>query len=56
MSPRVRAVLLPAVLVILGIVLLFAGEADDSPGLGGIGLILAIAATVVGVRAYRRVR
>lgn len=56
MSSQLRAVALPAVLVLLGIALLFAGEADDSPGLGGIGLLLAIGAVVMGVRGYRRAR
>lgn len=34
---------LSAVLVVLGAVLMYFGQIDDSPGLGGIGLILIVA-------------
>ncbi|WP_156869735.1 hypothetical protein [Sporichthya polymorpha] len=54
MSPRVRVLVLPVLLIVLGAFLVVAGEADDSPGLGGIGLILAAAAAFFGYRRYRR--
>jgi hypothetical protein len=44
-----------AVLVIaLGFACIAYGEADDSPGLQGIGVLLVIATVVVSVRAVRR--
>ena len=46
-------VLLVAALGIAGVVL---GEADDSPGLQGLGGLLVIGAVVVGVRTVRRAR
>jgi hypothetical protein len=45
-----------ALAIALGIAALVAGQADDSPGLGGIGLLLIIGAVVVGVRRVRRGR
>ncbi len=44
-----------AVLVIaLGVAAVVYGEADDSPGLQGIGVLLVIGAVVLGVRMVRR--
>lgn len=40
--------------VTFGAFAVVAGEADDSPGLQGVGVLLAIAAVVVGVRAIRK--
>lgn len=40
--------------VALGVAAVVAGGADDSPGLQGIGVLLAIAAVVFGVRTLRR--
>ena len=47
------AVLLVIALGLAGVVL---GEADDSPGLQGLGVVLVIGALVVGVRSVRRAR
>lgn len=45
---------LNALLVALvGLALVLAGDADDSPGLGGIGLLVGLAAVVLGVRGWR---
>jgi drug/metabolite transporter (DMT)-like permease len=43
-------------LVGLGVAAVVAGEADDSPGLQGIGVLLVLGALVLGVRALRRAR
>jgi hypothetical protein len=44
-----------AVLVIaLGVAAVVYGEADDSPGLQGIGVLLVIGTVVLGVRMVRR--
>ena len=43
-----------ALLAALGLFLLSAGQADDSPGLGGIGLLVLIGAVVLVVRGLRR--
>ena len=41
----------PAVAAVaFGAVLLYLGEIDDSPGLGGIGLILMVGAVILAVR------
>ncbi|MDO5668609.1 MAG: hypothetical protein Q4G50_01260 [Corynebacterium sp.] len=48
--------LLALAAVLLGAVLLYLGELDDSPGLGGIGLILMVAAVVGAVRVTLRGR
>ena len=45
-----------ALLFALGVAAVFAGEADDSPGLGGIGLIVAGIAVWRGVVFVRRRR
>ena len=44
------------VVIALGIAAMAAGQADDSPGLGGIGLLLIIGTLVLGVRSLRRRR
>jgi VIT1/CCC1 family predicted Fe2+/Mn2+ transporter len=49
----VVAVLVVVALGITGVVL---GEADDSPGLQGLGVLLAVGAVVLGTRALRRAR
>ena len=49
----VVAVLLAVALGAAGVVL---GEADDSPGLQGLGVLLALGAVVLGVRSLRRAR
>jgi hypothetical protein len=50
--------LFPIILRILGFALgVFAvifGEADDSPGLQGIGLILLVAVFISGIKAFKR--
>jgi hypothetical protein len=49
--------ILVAVLAIgLGVAAIVLGEADDSPGLQGLGLLLVIGAVVLGVRTARRSR
>ena len=40
--------------VAVGIAGLVAGEADDSPGLQGLGALLVLGAVVLGVRSARR--
>ena len=42
--------LLAVVAVAFGALLLYLGELDDSPGLGGIGLILIVVAVIASVR------
>ena len=42
--------LLPIGLNTLGIFALIGGELDDSPGLGGIGLILIVFATYISIK------
>ncbi|WP_204263431.1 hypothetical protein [Geodermatophilus normandii] len=42
--------------VALGVAGVVLGEADDSPGLQGLGGLLVIGAVVFGVRAARRAR
>ena len=54
-----RSVLVVAavlVLVVVGVAGMVLGEADDSPGLQGLGLLLIAGAVALGVRAVRRVR
>lgn len=47
----------PAVAAVaFGAVLLYLGEIDDSPGLGGIGLILMVGAVILAVRHALRSR
>lgn len=45
-----------AVLLVLGVAAVVAGGWDDSPGLQGIGVLLALAAAAVMRRALRRRR
>jgi len=47
---------LVVVAVVIGIAAIVFGEADDSPGLQGLGALLAIGAIVFAVRAARRRR
>ncbi|WP_367129665.1 hypothetical protein [Saccharothrix sp. HUAS TT1] len=49
-------VLTAGFVIALGITAVVLGGADDSPGLQGIGVLLVIAAVVLGVRAVRRDR
>ncbi len=42
--------------VAVGAAAVVAGEADDSPGLQGLGVLLALGAVALGVRAARRSR
>jgi len=42
--------------VAVGAAAVVAGEADDSPGLQGLGVLLAVGAVVLGVRSVRRGR
>ena len=55
MRPLLTAVAVVA-LVVVGVLGMVAGEADDSPGLQGIGGLLILGALVLGVRAVRRGR
>jgi hypothetical protein len=45
-----------AIAVVIGALAVVAGEADDSPGLQGLGVLLAGGAVVLGVRRMRRSR
>jgi hypothetical protein len=54
--PRVVTYLLTLLAVALGAAAVVAGEADDSPGLQGIGVLLAVGAIVLLVRSVRRGR
>jgi MYXO-CTERM domain-containing protein len=51
-----RSWLLVAVVVLLGVATVVAGETDDSPGLQLIGGLLALSAVAVGARRARRGR
>ncbi len=54
---RPRAFILAAILAIaIGVAAIVIGEADDSPGFQGLGLLLVIATVVLGVRRVRRGR
>ena len=48
--------LLALLVVLFGALLLYLGELDDSPGLGGIGLILMVGAALLAVRHRLRTR
>jgi len=48
--------LLALLVVLFGALLLYLGELDDSPGLGGIGLILMVGAALLAVRHRMRTR
>lgn len=52
----VLLLVIAALVVALGLAAVMAGEADDSPGLQGIGVLLAVGAVVVAVRRVRRRR
>jgi hypothetical protein len=59
MNPAARSVavvLATLVAVTLGVAGVVLGEADDSPGLQGLGVLLAVGAVALGVRAMRRPR
>jgi drug/metabolite transporter (DMT)-like permease len=49
-------VLIAAMAIAIGIAAVVAGEADDSPGLQGLGVLLAVGAAVFGVRTVQRNR
>lgn len=53
---RALTLLAAVFLVAFGAVIVRAGDLDDSPGLGGLGLVTAVIGLVMGVRALRRVR
>ncbi len=55
MNAFLAAVVVTA-LVAIGVTAVVLGEADDSPGLQGLGVLLVIAAVVLGVRTVRRAR
>jgi hypothetical protein len=44
------------VLLVVGVAGMVLGEADDSPGLQGLGVLLILGAVALGVRAARRSR
>jgi len=46
--------LLAGLAIVIGVAAMAAGEADDSPGLGGLGLMLIVATVALSVRAARR--
>jgi hypothetical protein len=50
------AVVALVLVVALGVAGVVLGEADDSPGLQGLGVLLVIGAIAVGVKIGRRVR
>ena len=52
----VLTILVVAAGIALGVAAMVLGEADDSPGLQGIGLLLIIGAVVLSVRTVRRAR
>lgn len=52
----VPVVLVVLLAVALGVACVVLGEADDSPGLQGLGGLIVIGAVVVGVRSVRRAR
>ena len=53
---QILVLLAVLVAVAIGAAAVVAGEADDSPGLQGLGLILALGAIALGVRSVRRRR
>jgi len=42
--------------IVIGVAGIVAGEADDSPGLQLLGVVIVVAAVVLGVRTIRRIR
>lgn len=53
---QIAVLLAVLVAVAIGAAAVVAGEADDSPGLQGLGLLLALGAVALGVRYVRRRR
>ena len=53
---KILPYLLALAAVLLGALLLYLGELDDSPGLGGIGLILMVGAVILAVRRAMKTR
>ena len=47
-------ILAGALALVLGVAAVVLGEADDSPGLQGLGVLLVIGTLALGVRAIRR--
>jgi hypothetical protein len=50
------AVVAVLALVAIGVAGVVLGEADDSPGLQGLGVLLVVGAVALGVRIVRRAR
>ncbi|MEJ5920060.1 MULTISPECIES: hypothetical protein [unclassified Corynebacterium] len=46
--------LISILLVGLGAFVVYLGEQDDSPGLGGIGLIIMVVAAIIAIRQMRK--
>ena len=53
---RIPLLLVAVLAVAVGVAAVVLGEADDSPGLQGLGVLLVIGAVVLGVRTVRRAR
>lgn len=51
---KVVKIISPIVLTIVGVLAVFGGEVDDSPGLGGIGLILIGIATYLNYKFIKK--
>jgi drug/metabolite transporter (DMT)-like permease len=56
MTGNLVTYLLTGLVIAIGAAAVVAGERDDSPGLQVLGVLLAIAAAVLAVRAVRRSR
>jgi drug/metabolite transporter (DMT)-like permease len=54
MSHNMLKYLLAALVIAIGVAAVVAGEADDSPGLQLLGVLLVVAAVALGVRVARR--
>jgi hypothetical protein len=54
--PLVLVAVLAALAVAVGVAAVVFGEADDSPGLQGLGALLVVGAVVLTVRTVRRQR
>ena len=52
--PLLLTLVLTVLAVALGAAAVIAGESDDSPGLQGLGVLLAAGAVLLAVRAVRR--
>jgi hypothetical protein len=48
-------IMLPILLIVVGVLAIISGEADDSPGLQGIGLIL-ILSVIFSIYRSRRIK